>query len=129
MLNLAGWTGAEAHEEAVADLNPAWQRVYDFPGVESGGFRRYAPIRPRADIEASPTRWVASHVAEPCGVKRPEGPHLPGQTGPPAHHDRSQVGPAPPHNALFYGTDGPRHLLVASNGGSAAPHIRPGIST
>ncbi len=101
MLNLAGWTGAEAHEEAVADRNPAWQRVYDFPGVESGGFRRYAPIRPRADIEASPTGWVAGHVADLCGVGRPEGPHLPGQTGPPAHHDRPQVGPAPPHRPLL----------------------------
>ncbi|WP_169807546.1 antibiotic biosynthesis monooxygenase [Herbidospora mongoliensis] len=47
MLNLAGWTDAESHEQATSVRNPAWQRVFDFPGMESGSFRRYAPVGPR----------------------------------------------------------------------------------
>ncbi|WP_170991103.1 nitroreductase/quinone reductase family protein [Herbidospora galbida] len=119
MLNLAGWTGAEAHEEALTLRSPAWQRVYDFPGMTSGGFRRYAPIRPRADIESSPTGWVASHVATYVESGGRKGHTYQGKPALLLTTTGRKSG-RPRRTALFYGTDGPRHLLVASNGGSPA---------
>ncbi|SEH03058.1 Antibiotic biosynthesis monooxygenase [Nonomuraea solani] len=48
VLNYAEWTDEQAHRDALSKSGQAtvgssrgWRRVVDFPGVKSGGFRRY----------------------------------------------------------------------------------------
>ncbi|MFC5823556.1 antibiotic biosynthesis monooxygenase [Nonomuraea insulae] len=48
VLNYAEWTDEQAHRDALdtsgqatVGSSPGWRRVVDFPGVKSGGFRRY----------------------------------------------------------------------------------------
>ncbi len=52
ILNYAEWTDEQAHRNALEKSNqgtvgssPGWQRVLDFPGVRSSGFRRYHLLR------------------------------------------------------------------------------------
>jgi len=52
VLNYAEWTDEAAHREAVersgqgtVGSGAKWQRVQSFPGVVSGGFKRYRPYR------------------------------------------------------------------------------------
>jgi hypothetical protein len=52
VLNYAEWTSEEAHREAIErsgqgaiGSGPEWRRVQTFPGLTSGGFKRYRLLR------------------------------------------------------------------------------------
>nr|WP_245674618.1 nitroreductase family deazaflavin-dependent oxidoreductase [Herbidospora cretacea] len=68
-------------------------------------------------MEPSPTGWVAAHVAGYVESGGRKGHTFQGRPALLLTTTGRKSG-RPRRTALFYGTDGPRHLLVASNGGS-----------
>jgi Antibiotic biosynthesis monooxygenase len=58
VLNYAEWIDEEAHREAIENSHggigpgPKWQRVRSFPGLKSGGFKRYRVARSLASQPA-----------------------------------------------------------------------------
>ncbi|MGI5490068.1 nitroreductase family deazaflavin-dependent oxidoreductase [Microtetraspora malaysiensis] len=137
VLNYAEWTNEQAHRDALersgqgtVGSSPGWRRVQDFPGVRSGGFRRYHLLRslsaapstePSEEDEVldSPTDWVAEHVRAYVESNGQSG-HL--YQGWPTLllTTRGRKSGKLRRTALIYGQDGERYLLVGSNAGS--PH-------
>ncbi|MFQ6395658.1 nitroreductase family deazaflavin-dependent oxidoreductase [Nocardia sp. KC 131] len=133
VLPYAEWTDEQAHRDALERSDKGmvgsasgWERVRDFPGVKSGGFRRYsmlgslsaAPAPSEVDeIRDSPTGWVADHVRAYLESDGENG-HL--YQGWPSLllTTRGRKSGVLRRTALIYGQDGDRYLVVGSNAGS-----------
>nr|BFE79864.1 hypothetical protein GCM10020093_024650 [Planobispora longispora] len=82
--------------------------------------------RHEEEISDSPTGWVAKHVRDYLASDGDKG-HLYHGIPTLLLTTRGRKSGKLRRTALIYGTDGGRHLLVASNG--APPSTRPGTST
>lgn len=124
-LNHAEWTDEQAPRDAVESSGQGsadWRGVQESPGVKSGQARRYHLLRslpaPAEEVLDSPTGWVAQHIRSYVDSNGQKG-HL--YHGMPTLllTTRGRKSGLLRRTALIYGRDGDRHLLVASNGGSA----------